>query len=95
MKYHFREDVVLEQVGGIYMLIALRTAWGECPFAVQIAPVSACFWRGIKEGKDSEEIIERAAAERNLQKERVSRFFSHFIKAAQKYHYVISGESDR
>lgn len=87
MSKMFREDVVLEKVSGINILVALRSAWGTCPFALQISPLAAYFWNALKSGIDEEIMIQQASEERQISQEKVRRFYDHFLEASRKYHY--------
>ena len=86
---NLRDDIVLEKVCGVYVLVALRSAWGTCPFALQIAPYAAYFWDAMREGKSSEEILEGACLERGMDRKRAERAYQMFLKAAEENHYLV------
>ena len=91
MKYELRKDIVLEKVDGIYVLVALRTAWKDCPFAMQTIPVYAEIWNSLEE-KDEEEIILEIQQSRGFSHEKAERVFSRFIESAIKYNYLSAKE---
>ena len=92
MKYKLRDDVVLEKVSGINMLISLRSAWGESPFALQIASVSAFIWRSLRDGLEDNEIIKSLVITRHYSEEKAERIFDNFIRSAEKFHYLLPEE---
>ena len=87
--HYLRNDVVLEKVGEINLLISLRSAWGECPFALQIASISAYIWKSIKYGKEDSEIIEDLIGIRGLSRTKAENIFDNFIRTAERLHYLI------
>ena len=89
MTLKLRNDVVLEKIAGSYLLVALRSAWGVCPFAIQISPFAACIWKGILDGLSEDEIIDFLCREKSMDQERARHVFTHFIKAAKDYHYLL------
>lgn len=94
MSYRLRDDVVLEKVSGINMLISLRSAWGECPFALQIATVSANVWNYMKAGLSSEEIIEKLMTEDGYSREKAALCLQSFIRSSKALHYLVPEESE-
>ena len=92
MTYKLREDIILENVAGIDILVALRPAWGECPFAVQVAPSMARIWEWIREGLTEEEVTGRLITERGFPEEKAGRMLESFLKAAEEYHYLVKEE---
>ena len=92
MTYKLRDDIILEHVAGIDILVALRPAWEECPFAVQVAPSMACLWNWIREGLPEEELMKRLMEERGFPEEKAGRLLGSFLKAAEEYHYLVKEE---
>ena len=95
MAIRLRNDIVLEKVSGIYILVAKRSAWDSCPFAIQAGPLTAHFWRGLQSGIDEDTIIESACQELKIPREKVIRFYGKFMETAKKYNYLIQGDSDQ
>jgi len=89
MKYHVRKDIVLEKVSGIYVLVALRSAWKECPFAMQTIPVYAEIWEKLNKNESSEKIIDYLMNIRGFSEERASKIYAKFIESAAKYRYLV------
>lgn len=89
MTYKLRNDIILEYVAGVYMLVALRTAWEDCPFAIQIAPSMAFIWKWIKEGLSDKELIARLVEERGFSDEKATKILRTFISACESNHYLI------
>ena len=89
MTYKLRDDIKLERVAGVYILVALRTAWEECPFAVQVAPTMASLWNWINEGLSEEELVDRLTLEEGFTEEKAQRILQSFIGASDKYHYLV------
>lgn len=84
-----RDDVVLEKVSGVHLLVALRSAWGECPFVMQIAPFAAFFWKAMRDGLSDDQVIDLFSREMNRDQEKAQRAFAYFIKAAEANHYLL------
>ena len=84
-----RNDVVLEKIDGVWLLIALRSAWKECPFAMPTVPVYADIWKAIKAGRKETDIIDMLQQERGYSKEKAYMVLSVFVAAVRKNHYVI------
>lgn len=89
MTYKLRDDIILEHVAGVYVLVALRSAWEECPFAIQIAPSMACLWNWIREGLPEEDLIRRLTAERGFPEEKAKKILSSFLRASEANHYLV------
>ena len=94
MTYKLKDNVLLEHVARTYMLVALRSAWGECPFAVQIAPSMAYVWKWLKEGFSKKAVIARLVSERGFSEVKARKIFDSFISSAETYHYLVN-ETDR
>lgn len=88
-----RNDIVVHQVDGIWLLIALRSAWGECPFAVPASPVHVEMWNSVKAGKSEEEILGELQGSRGFSEEKARKVWQSFLKAAENNHYIL--EEDR
>ena len=93
MNHHIRKDIVLEKVSGVYVLVALRSAWKECPFAMQTIPVYAEIWKQLGDGKTDEEIIRHLILVRGFSKERAEKIFGKFIESAAENHYLIEEDA--
>ena len=91
--FKLRDDVILEKVSGVYLLVALRSAWDVCPFALQIAPYAAYFWKAIQDGRSEEEILTGVCRERGMEPKRAERAFQLFLKAAKENHYLLAEET--
>ncbi len=84
-----RDDVVLEKVDGIWLLVALRPAWGACPFAMPVIPVYADIWQAVKDGRDEEEVTGMLAERNGFTAEKAEHVLSSFITSARKNHYLV------
>ncbi len=89
MSRRLRDDVILEKVSGIHLLVSLRTAWGESPFALQIASVSADIWKLMKDGAEDEEIIRFLMENKGYSREKAEGMLSNFIRSAEKLQYFV------
>ena len=89
MKYRLRNDVTLEVIDNISILIALRTAWNECPFAMQIAPAFAYIWKQLKNENTEDKIIEKLVSEKGMSVTKAENIYSNFIKKAKAFHFLI------
>lgn len=93
MAYKLRADVVLEHICGAHILVALRTAWGEYPFAMQISPVSAFIWECFEKECSRDEIESGLQVKFLMDTEKaesvVDKFISYCLK---KQYFVPSGE---
>lgn len=87
MSRRLRDDVILEKVSGIHLLVSLRTAWGESPFALQIAPVSADIWTRMKEGMDDESIIAFLMESYGYTREKAEKMLESFVRSSEKLRY--------
>lgn len=94
MKYKLRDDIVLEKISNIYIFVALRSAWDECPFAVQAAPSLAYIWNLMKKGYEQKEIIYLLVSEKEMNQAQAQKNYDFFIRQASKFHYL-SEESDQ
>ena len=90
-----REDVVLEKVDGIYVLVALRSAWKDCPFAVPTIPVYAEIWNLLKAGASEQEVVSHLQNARGFTMERSEIIYGKFLESARKYHYLKEEEDGR
>lgn len=94
MARRLRDDVILEKVSGIHLLVSLRTAWGESPFALQIAPISADIWKLMKDGSDDETIIKFLTDTKGYSRAKAEQMLTNFIRSSEKLHYFASEESE-
>ena len=88
MKYRLRRDVLLENVAGINVLIALRTAWDECPFGLQISPQTAFLWNCFKDEMSEKDILQTLISTYHYEPEIAEKRYQYFIKDAMKHHYL-------
>ena len=93
MEIKLRDDVVIEKVAGMYIAVAMRSAWHICPLAMEIGPMPAYFWQSIKSGISDEEMISTAAYRWKVSKERAEKFLNSFIRDATRFNYIISEDS--
>ncbi len=93
MSYKLRNDVILEEVSGIHLLVALRSAWDDCPFALQIASISAHIWQCMKTEMSETEIIDNLISSRQLSMEKAKKTLDSFIRTAKHFHYFLLEES--
>ena len=89
-----RDDIVLKKIDSVYALIALKSAWEDCPFAIQIAPYAAIIWKDIKHNKKKEEIIDDLMTSKGFNREKAEKLYSCFMDAAENYHYFIEDENN-
>lgn len=90
MGYKFRDDIVLECVCGAYIIVALRPAWKEYPFAIKISSRSAYIWRGLESGKSESEIVKGLTDRYPVTSEWAEKLYQNFISYCVKHHYFIS-----
>ncbi len=94
MVYKLRKDVVLAHVCGAHILVTLRPAWGEYPFAMQISPVSAFLWESFEKGASREEIESGLQESFCMRPEKAETSVDRFISYCLKKHYFLpSGEA--
>ena len=91
MKY-LRPDVILKNVGETYMLVALRSAWKDCPFIMEISPLSAYFCDCLSNKMPESQILENVRFEKPISPERLKRIYDKFIEFAEDKHYLVEGE---
>lgn len=65
-RYTQHPDLVLTQVCGEYLLVALRPAFDDCPYVNRLSPVEADYWLLLSEGKDLDEIASICAKKMNI-----------------------------
>lgn len=87
--YKLRDDICVAEVDNIYLFIALRSAWDECPFAVQAAPVLVYIFNLLRSGYSDDEIIIKLIKEKKYTQERSERIFNNFKNKAKGLHYLI------
>ena len=92
MTYKLRDDIVLENVCGANILVALRSAWDEHPFAIQISRSSALIWRCVKNCISKEIVIQKLCDEMHYSKETAEKRFDKFVSYCEKYHYFVQDE---
>ena len=73
MSYHFRKDLVLENVAGAYIIVALRSAWDEYPFAIHVSSYTAHIWKSLEEGKEGEEVINSLITKFSISEEKATK----------------------
>ena len=88
MKYKLRDDIILEKIDNFYILVALRSAWKECPFAMQTIPPLAYIWEKTKDGKTEYEIIEGLKTDKNMDQKLAEKNYKFFISQCMKFHYL-------
>lgn len=91
--YKLREDICIAEVDNIYLFVALRSAWDECPFAVLAPPVLVFIFKALQRCCSKEDIINQLINQRGYSFEKADRIFNNFIQKAEKLHYLIE-ESD-
>lgn len=91
--YRLREDVVLEELCGAYILVALRPAWKEYPFAIRISGSSAMMWKCVRDGVPTEETLRRLREEHGMPPEKAERIYMRFIEYCRKKKYIIPESS--
>lgn len=89
MAEHLRNDVVLESINGIHVLIALKSAWDDCPFMLQITPFTAYLWDTIQSGMTKEEIVKKGTLIFKYDKSLMEKKYSSFLHTARKMKYII------
>lgn len=94
MAVKLRDDIVLEEVCGVNVLVALRSAWGVCPFAIKVGPTAAFFWRSLREGKNEEEMLAERQKTLGIDMEKLRRLYERFLVEAEKYHYLVMEEPE-
>ena len=94
MARRLRDDVILEKVSGIHLLVSLRTAWGESPFALQIASVSADIWKLMKDGADDEAIVAFLTENKGYSREKAEEILANFIRSAEKLRYFVPEDQE-
>ena len=95
-KYQVRQDVVLTQVCGEYMLVAIKKAKEYCPSAQHINKKAALLWNKLKTGAsidDLRELIQENYRIRKGDEERVDRDIVEFLKALKEAGYLLDTES--
>ena len=65
-KYTQHPNLVLTQVCGEYLLVALRPAFDDCPYVNRLTPIEADYWNLLSEGKDLDEIAVICAENRDM-----------------------------
>ncbi len=84
MRYKLRDDVVLEQVAGEYVLVALRPAWDEVAFARSIPKRHVYMLQCLEKGFSDEEMLQGIELNQQLTRERTLRTY-HAIKSGSLY----------
>ena len=93
MRYKLRDDVVLEQVAGEYVLVSLRPAWDELAF-VRSVPARHVYMIGcLEKGCSDDEMLAGIELDRYLTKERALRLY-HAIKNGDLYHGYLVEDSE-
>lgn len=92
--HRLREDVVLEEICGAHILVALRSAWGQFPFAMQISGKSAMMWKSVREGLPEEVILDRLQTQYGLTRENAEKNYSRFITYCKKKNYFCTEKNE-
>lgn len=87
--YKLRDDIVIEKVDRIYIFVALRSAWNECPFAVQSSSATALICELLKKGYDEEQVIQRLSKEKKITLHQADKIFRFFIRKSREFHYLV------
>ena len=92
MRYKLRDDVVLEQVAGEYVLVALRPAWGEVAFAREVPKLHVYMLECLVKGLSDDEMLAGIETDRHLSRNSVLRTF-HAIKKGDLYQgYLVEAD---
>ena len=62
-RYKTRPGVVLTTIAGQPILVAARSVRKICPYITQINETAAFCWRILEQGSDLDELVEKVAAE--------------------------------
>lgn len=88
MRYQIQKGLVLEQVCGVYLLIATLEARKHCPYLAQLNEDSAFIWKLLQE-KDTDNMIDSIMSEYELSAENARTMLSAFLKELEDKHYII------
>lgn len=93
MKYIIRNGVLYRMIADEHFLISAGEAAKVCPAIQQINKGGIYYWKLLEQGKDSEEMLDIAAAESGVDKETLRPGLKHFLEGLEKKKYIIREET--
>lgn len=94
MGYRVRDGVVLKQICGEYLLLALGEAAEHCLYVRQINDSFAFFWQLIEAGLDEDAVLSRAKEEFDAPEELLRADFRKLLRELVSMGYLIPEKED-
>ena len=94
MTHQIREGIVLKNICGEWLLIAVGDAANDCLYVRQINETMAYFWQLIEEGRSTEEIINQAQEDYDAPVEVIRRDVHNLIKNLYDMNYLIRSSEE-
>ncbi|MDO4413695.1 MAG: hypothetical protein Q4C20_01315 [Erysipelotrichaceae bacterium] len=92
MKYKFHEGIVYTVICNVHMLVATRNVWDQFPAVKELSALQACFWRGISEGMDEEELMNAIHLPSKMNLDTVRQRYHLFVNKMVDEGYLIPEE---
>ncbi len=94
MDFRIRDGIVLKNICGEWLLIAVGEASKHCMYVRRVNDTLAFFWQQIESGKTLEQIIAVAAEEYDASEEQIDKDLRRLLKQLYEAKYLITDYSD-
>lgn len=94
MGYHIREGVILRQVCGDWLLIAVGEAAKHCLYVREINDTLAWYWQRIEEGLGRDGIITAALEQFDAPEDLILKDVDNLIKGLIRMGYLLEPSAD-
>ena len=91
MSHRIREGIILRNICGEWLLIAVGKAARHCMYVRQVNDTLAYYWERIAEGLSTEEIIAQACEDYDAPAEMIERDVNRLISRLYEMHYLVRG----
>lgn len=92
MKYSVRNGIVYRRIANEHFLISVGDAAGICSAIEQINEGGAYYWKLLEQGEDTEQMLELAAAEYNIEKELLRPGLERYLNELEAGKYITRNE---
>ncbi len=89
MQHKIRDGIVLKNICGEWLLIAVGDACDHCMYVRQINDTLAYYWKLLEKGKSTVEIMEQACKEYDAPAEVIWKDAENLIKKLYEMNYLV------
>ena len=88
MQWKLNSSVVCEEIFGVFVLIAARPAYKECPYVQRVNESGAYYWYLLGKHTDIIDVIHEAATHFHVSEIEVEKELLPFMRSLEKEHYL-------